>query len=581
MSIRLLKKTGRIAAPGLNQAVGTDGAGGNEENKQQGQPASGESVYSGSSGGVSPVAPQTTPQTKGSGFTNIQKILKASGTESGAGRLAQKAAGGVRQAATGAQAALAGATSEFQEGKKRTEGELSTRASQINPILTRATTTASTPNQAQQQQDVESWRSVVGGSYSGPTELGMSAEQQRKAAQSAALSKLAGDTSGRSALLQKYVGSPQYGESKQRLDALLLGRGGAGQIRSALREGSRAEQDIKRQQIVAQEQAKQLQQRASGIAEEAKSAFADKERGVLKQVGETKEAFVGGLGAARTRVINALNAGGQISKSDLDLLGIKPEDLPVTSAPSSRGGIQSNRLLAVGDDGAQSARALASSAVNTNKVFLGDLTPEELRRVGLGAQDWSYRTSSDINNFGITQDELNTFKSIKTDNDLRRFVENSSPQLVAKYMQSATTKVPGDISPQQVSYDFAQFAPTEESLKNFYNTLGTTQFATPEEAAQLSALGRLSGAGYGDLGTAYNQTSKPTFNTEEYKTYVEQQNRSFIENDPIYMQAKLTADYYNSKGVDVSNEWPGQLMKKREQQLTSYLLNNPLGVTVV
>jgi hypothetical protein len=574
MSIRLLKKTGRIAAPGLNQAVGTDGAGGNEENKQQGQPASGESVYSGSSGGVSPVAPQTTPQTKGSGFTNIQKILKASGTESGAGRLAQKAAGGVRQAATGAQAALAGATSEFQEGKKRTEGELSTRASQINPILTRATTTASTPNQAQQQQDVESWRSVVGGSYSGPTELGMSAEQQRKAAQSAALSKLAGDTSGRSALLQKYVGSPQYGESKQRLDALLLGRGGAGQIRSALREGSRAEQDIKRQQIVAQEQAKQLQQRASGIAEEAKSALADKERGVLKQVGETKEAFVGGLGAARTRVINALNAGGQISKSDLDLLGIKPEDLPVTSAPSSRGGIQSNRLLAVGDDGAQSAPGFASSAINTNKVFLGDLTPQELRMVGLAPGNWTDYSANFINQAGVTQDEFNTFKSIKTDADLRRFIQNSSPQLVAKYMFSG-------ISPQQVSYDFTQFAPTEESLNTYYNTLGTTQFATPEEAAQLSALGRLSGAEYGDLGAAYSRTSTtPAFDDVAYKTYVEQQNRAFIENDPIYMEAKQTYDSWSDK-QKAEYSWAKQLMDKREQQLTSYLLNNPLGVTVV
>lgn len=389
MGVRLLGKTGRLqTGSALGSAVGAD----EEDKAKEQQTTTSQNVFGGGgdAGGsaISPVAPQT----KGSGFTNIQKILKASGTESGPSRLAQTAAGGVRQAAIGAQQALSGATQKFGEETKAKEAELSQLGTGAKGILEQAKVGNLSEGAAQ------TWQKATSGAYTGPTSLQMTPEQQREAAKSSALSRLAGDTSGRGALLQKYVGSPQYGQSKQTLDTLLLGRGGSSALRGALRQGSRAEQDIRRQEIVAQEQAKQLEQKTKGIAEEAKTGLGQAKTGLMGELESSKTQFVENeINNAVGRVIGAIQRGGTISRKDLNLLNLNETDFQnlryevgAEGAPIKESIVESlKNLYKTGE-----TSAFASSQQKAAARALGQLSGQE--NLGLNLLDSVY--SLDPNN---------------------------------------------------------------------------------------------------------------------------------------------------------------------------------------
>jgi hypothetical protein len=371
MATKLLQKTGR-----LTSAVGTAPVD-DEESKEQspGLSTTSEQTFGGGGGPVKPATP-TASQTKGSGFTNIQKILKASGTDQGPSRLAQTAAGGVKQAAVGAEQALSGAVSGYEKEREKASGELQSRKTGARDIMGRAQSGSLATG------DVTSWGGITGGTSVGPTQLTMTPEQQRAAAQSSALSKLAGDTAGRSALLQKYVGSPQYSQGKQQLDALLLGRGGSGAIRSALRQGARAEQDIKRQEIVAQEQAKQLEQEAKNIAETAKTELSQAKTGLTAELQSTKEDFLNKqIGVAVSRIKKALQEGGNVRRSDLNLLNLNEKDfanLRYTSGVSSALNAQDIIEQLKGVYGTADIGAFASKEQTARAQALGQLANENL-----------------------------------------------------------------------------------------------------------------------------------------------------------------------------------------------------------
>jgi hypothetical protein len=310
--VRLTPKRGwgKPQTSGLIGAVGTDSTEEGDSSAPSGTPPGGSSsaasVHTPGSGGgqVKPVQPVSPKQTKGSGFTNVQRILKASGTESGPSRLAQSVVGGVQQAATGAQQGLAGAKQEFA-------GKIAPVQSSLEQAPTQATAIVEKAKSGQDVSgDVEAWKKLASGAYTGPTELSFSPQQTRQAAESAALSKLAGGVEGRSALLQKYVGSPQYGTSKQTLDALLLGKGGSSAIRGALRQGAKTEQEIAREQAVSKARAAALQQGFAGAAEEAKTKLGTASSEVIGGLEGTKTAESERIAGAVDRILNALRGGG-------------------------------------------------------------------------------------------------------------------------------------------------------------------------------------------------------------------------------------------------------------------------------
>lgn len=320
MGVRLLGKTGRLQTGStLGSAVGAD----EEDKSKEQQTTTGEAAFGGGSGAVKPVTQQAAPQTKGSGFTNVQKILKASGTDTGPSRLAQTAAGGVRQAASGAQQALTGAVEKFGKETGESTKAIPTSGTVSNIISGALGGTLS-------DTDLSTYQKAASGTYAGPTSLQMTPEQQREAAKSSALSRLAGDVSGRSALLQKYVGSPQYGQSKQTLDTLLLGRGGSAALRGALRQGARTEQDIKRQEIVAQEQAKQAQERARGIAEEAKTGLEQAKTGLMGQLETKKQQEAERISGAVDRFLSALNLSAPSKLEDKTTSFIGKDGTPIS-----------------------------------------------------------------------------------------------------------------------------------------------------------------------------------------------------------------------------------------------------------
>lgn len=324
-----LEKAGFGTAPqerALMDVVGVTpgGVGGQQDQSTtQEKNAAPQQVFTPGSGSGSSSTQSTAPkQTKGSGYTNIQRILKASGTEGGPTRLAQAVTGGIQQQTTGAEQALKDVESQFGEKIDKTRTGFVAKKGQAGGALTTASAGG-----ALSAEDIQNFQDVVGGAYTGPEGLSFNPSQRRKAAESAALAKLAGGTEGRAALLQKYVGAPQYGQSKQTLDALLLGKGGSAEIRGALKKGAQAESDIARQEAAAIEQARALSRAFAGSAEEIKTQLNQRKNELIGGIEAEKQRFLDqDIERAVARISNALFQGGDVRRSDLNLLNLKEED---------------------------------------------------------------------------------------------------------------------------------------------------------------------------------------------------------------------------------------------------------------
>ena len=155
------------------------------------------------------------PVAKGTGFTNIQKVMQASQGN----KLGSTVVGGIQQAGQQAQQSMEQAKQQFQTEREKaninTEANAAVSADLIKNAVDGSELTAN------QLADAEKFRK---GEYAGPMGLENAAALGMKAQSAEQLGQLSGSAGGRQGLLQQFVGGTQYGAGSQRLDSLLLGQ---------------------------------------------------------------------------------------------------------------------------------------------------------------------------------------------------------------------------------------------------------------------------------------------------------------------------------------------------------------------
>lgn len=251
---------------------------------------------------------------RGTGFTNLSSYLQANQGN----KLGQTVGSGIQKTGQQAQQSVQQAQQNFgqqsQQGRLGTQQDVQARDAVLNKIGDQQQGTDVG------EQDVNAFQRYREGGYAGPQGLQDQQALISKAQEASQLGDLSRSAGGRQALLQRYVGAPNYGQGAQKLDTLLLGQGGnVGQIKQARQAVSGLPGEAQKAALGAQEQAK-------GFGSEAE----DFKRGTVGRLGEIlgqyDTALQGQVGEAKTlqeKQYNDLVNSGQIDNPELaESLGV-------------------------------------------------------------------------------------------------------------------------------------------------------------------------------------------------------------------------------------------------------------------
>jgi hypothetical protein len=222
---------------------------------------------------------------KGTGFTNLNKILKASQGN----KLGQTISGGIEQQVEGVKSQVKSAQEQFQEeaqknrldtqesAQKRSEilGRFapSTGASNVKPQAGATKPPVQAPVSDQEIQDFTKFRT---GTYTGPKDIKDSATLLGKAQQTEELGGLARSEGGRQELLRRFVGGTGYTPGQRQLDTSILGQQ-PGELGAAARQ-ARGTEDL----------VSGASQQASNLAQEYIGRAKQFGQETTKKIGETK-----------------------------------------------------------------------------------------------------------------------------------------------------------------------------------------------------------------------------------------------------------------------------------------------------
>lgn len=235
-------------------------------------------------------SPVTQPRRTGTGFTNVQRILGANVGN----RLGQTIGQGVGQVAQQSRQALGQTQQQFQQ--KAQQGLVATeQAKQRAQDVVGAQDVDVAVQKAQQDPNLfKDFAQYRAGTYSGPRSFQDVTDEARlmgQAREAEQLGKAATTQGGRSQLLQRFVGSPDYSRGERTLDALLLGRenlsgvrrGTAGLTAEAQRQADAAQATA--QNIEAQNRAfaQQVQQGLGGIQSKFLTGLEQKKASILQE----------------------------------------------------------------------------------------------------------------------------------------------------------------------------------------------------------------------------------------------------------------------------------------------------------
>lgn len=190
----------------------------------------------------------------GTGFTNLQRVLNANQNN----RLGSTINSGVSNVVGQANTNLNQAQNQFSDqSKKGTVGTDQDKQYVSN--------TLADPTKAQ-QTDYDQFAKFRQG-YTGPKGL-QSDTLQGQQQELNSLGGLTQSSGGRQALLQRFVGSPQYNQGQQRLDTTLLGQTGGNNLNQLRRQTQQANQNINQGFDTASNQANLLKNQSAGFGQD-------------------------------------------------------------------------------------------------------------------------------------------------------------------------------------------------------------------------------------------------------------------------------------------------------------------------
>lgn len=260
---------------------------------------------------------------KGSGFTNIQRIVQANQGN----RLGSTIGQNIQNAGQAAQQSVGNAQQQFNQQAGANRADTSANANLVQQALANPNQFAGTPGQVSQFQN------LMSGSYQGPQGLQNAGQLQAQAQDVAQLGKSINTPGGQQGLLQRFVGSPQYTAGQQSLDSLLLGATGGNALAQARRATTGIENKEQQAQQgaaqTAQEYAKRAQQFGQGVQQQFGQNVANQQQALTQQAQTAQQARDAQVAALQQQL-----GTGDISSDMAQQLGIQSGQRMLNVDPS-------------------------------------------------------------------------------------------------------------------------------------------------------------------------------------------------------------------------------------------------------
>jgi hypothetical protein len=199
---------------------------------------------------------------KGTGFTNLSRILQASKGS----RLGGQVASGVQKVGQQVRGQIGQASEQFQkkageEAAKFGENAQAMRDEEINQVVS-GNEDVNVPKLADKFTEYRS------GEYKGPREIQDYESLAGKVTEAEQLGRLGRTSGGKQELLRRFVGGKDYSQGEQRLDTALLGLTGQQGLAEARRSTRGLTSELGSESGAARNLAQQLQKEAEGFADE-------------------------------------------------------------------------------------------------------------------------------------------------------------------------------------------------------------------------------------------------------------------------------------------------------------------------
>lgn len=288
------------------------------------QPQQGQTQQQGQPQPQQPGVAQYQPKQKGSGFTNLQRVVGASQGN----RLGQSVGQGLQNVAGGTQQQLQQGQQQFQQQSEAQRLDTAANRQLQQNVLQRYAAGQQTPNlQDPTQQEIEQFRTFRSGQYSGPTQL---QNQQSVMARGQELGDLTGAMRGgdTSAALQRFVGGRgRYAPGQLTLDKFLLGSQPNTDVREGVKQGAQASQAVQQGLRNVDLRTKDLQQRAKGFGEETttglKSSREEIGKEIEKKIPEAEKMRKEKIEALKKKFADIDSGDVELTEAELEDLGLK------------------------------------------------------------------------------------------------------------------------------------------------------------------------------------------------------------------------------------------------------------------
>jgi len=281
---------------------------------QQGQQQQGQQQQ----GQTQPVQAYNPSAQRGSGYTNIQRVLQANVGN----QLGQAVGGGIQQQAQQTQSGIQQAGQQFEQASQAANIATPERQQALQQILQDPTKYFGQNIGQDQMQQAAQAQQLVAGQYGGPTQLQNLGQLQSQVGAAQQLGQAVTSAGGQQALLQRFLGAPQYQAGQQAFDVALLGATGTPQLQAARRATFGLGRQLTGQETAAEQQAQQLTSQAQQAGQQAQQQLGQTITGEQTQLQQQAQQAQ----AARDAQVQALLQGvqsGQLTQAQADQLGLQ------------------------------------------------------------------------------------------------------------------------------------------------------------------------------------------------------------------------------------------------------------------
>lgn len=289
---------------------------GSGSGQQTGSSSQGAGQQSG--GSQAPTVQASNPNAqKGSGYTNIQRIMQANTGN----QLGQTVGQGIQKAGQQVQQSLGNQQQQFQQGQAQNQFNTDANQQLVGNVLGNASQYAPTGSNDPNAQAGTKFQQLISGQYQGPTSLQNTDALQQQAANVGQLGTALNTAGGRMGVLQRFVGGPQYTSGQQTLDSLLLGQGGGQNIANARQSIAGLPGQINQAVTGAQEQGKEQQSGATQFGQQVQGQFGQKVSDINTGLQTAATTAQTAKDAAYQKAISDMQSG-NMTQDEANMLGV-------------------------------------------------------------------------------------------------------------------------------------------------------------------------------------------------------------------------------------------------------------------